>query len=77
MLAFPRFRPQLEAMEQQLKPIADFEESLAREAVELRARAQSVPHGAERDDLLRRARQCETAAQASAWVNSPGLQPPG
>jgi uncharacterized membrane protein len=76
MLAFPRFRLQLEAMEQPLKPITDLEESLAREAIELRSRAQSVPDGAARDDLLRRARQCETAARASAWANSPELQPP-
>ena len=76
MLALPRFRLQLKIMEEPLKPIKDLEESLAREAVELRARAEHVPQGEERDDLLRRARQCETAARASAWANSPELQPP-
>ena len=76
MLVFPRFRPQLNTMEQPLKPIADFQESLAREAVELRTQANCAPQGAERDELLRRARQCETAARASAWANSSGLQPP-
>ena len=76
MLAFPRFRLQLKVMKQALKSIADLEESLAREAAELRVRAEHVPQGAERDDLLRRARQCETAARASAWANSPELQPP-
>jgi hypothetical protein len=63
-------------MEQPLKPITDLEESLAREAVELRARAERVPQGVVRDDLLRRARQCETDARANAWANSPELQPP-
>jgi len=76
MFAFSRFPHQLEDMEQLLKPIADFQESLAREAVELRGRAESIPQGAAKEDLLRRARQCETAARASAWANSPGLQPP-
>jgi hypothetical protein len=76
MLAIGRFRPQLWLMKQPLKPIADFQESLAREAAELRLRAESVAQGAERDELLRRARQCDTAARASAWANSPGLQPP-
>ena len=76
MLAFPRFRLQLKVMERMAKPITDLEESLAREAVELRARAEHVPQGAERDGLLRRAQQCETAARARAWANSPELQPP-
>ena len=63
-------------MEQPLKAIADFEEGLAREAVELRMRAECIPQGVERSELLRRARQCETAARASAWANSSGLRPP-
>ncbi len=34
------------------------------------------PPGAERDVLLRKARQADTAANLTDWVNSPGLQPP-
>lgn len=32
--------------------------------------------GAEKDVLLRKARQADTAANLTDWVNSPGLQPP-
>jgi len=35
-----------------------------------------LPPGAERDVLLRKARQADTAANITDWVNSPGLQPP-
>ena len=31
---------------------------------------------AEREGLLRRARQDEAASHMSEWLNSPGLQPP-
>ncbi|WP_298253734.1 hypothetical protein [Bradyrhizobium sp.] len=32
--------------------------------------------GNERDDLLKKARQAETAANINDWANSPGLRPP-
>jgi hypothetical protein len=35
-----------------------------------------LPPGAERDVLLRKARQADTADNLTDWVNSPGLQPP-
>jgi hypothetical protein len=35
-----------------------------------------LPPGPERDVLLRKARQADTAANLTDWVNSPGLQPP-
>ena len=35
-----------------------------------------LPPGAERDVLLRKARQADTAANLTDWVKSPGLQPP-
>jgi len=53
-----------------------FEERLQKTAAEARARADSLPPGKERDDLLSRARQCETALSINAWVTSPGLRPP-
>jgi hypothetical protein len=34
-----------------------------------------LPPGAEQDELLRKARQAETAAHLNEWANSPGLQP--
>jgi hypothetical protein len=35
-----------------------------------------LPHGAVREQVLRRARQCETGAHMSEWLRSSGLQPP-
>lgn len=32
--------------------------------------------GHERDELLKKARQADTAAHIDDWANSPGLQPP-
>jgi hypothetical protein len=49
---------------------------LAEEAARLRQQAASLPHGSEREELLRRARESETAAHVDAWLSSPGLQPP-
>jgi hypothetical protein len=49
---------------------------LLEEAAEARLRARWLAHGAERDQLLRRARQRETGAQGALWAASPGLQPP-
>lgn len=52
------------------------EQRLADQARRLRKEAQGTPPGIERDRLIRKARQAETAAQMSAWIRSPGLQPP-
>jgi hypothetical protein len=49
---------------------------LAAEAERLREQAKSLPPGAARDGMLRRARQAETGSQMSEWLRSPGLQPP-
>ena len=35
-----------------------------------------LPQGKEREDMMRKARQAETASQISAWLFSPGLQKP-
>jgi hypothetical protein len=49
---------------------------LANEAAKLRKEARGTPHGIERERLARRARQAETGPHLSAWLSSPGLQPP-
>jgi hypothetical protein len=46
------------------------------QAKRLRKEAQGTPPGVERDKLIRRARQAETASHIQAWLMSPGLQPP-
>ena len=45
-------------------------------ADELKAKASELRPGPERDALLKRARQADTASHIDDWANSPGLQPP-
>jgi hypothetical protein len=52
------------------------DERLAAEAARLRAEAENLPPGSERDHRLRQARQTDAAAHISDWLNSPGLQSP-
>ena len=49
---------------------------LAKEAMKLRKEAKDTPHGTERERLMRQARQAEASSRLSAWLSSPGLQPP-
>jgi hypothetical protein len=49
---------------------------LAREAERLRQKARTLPAGKERESLLRKARQLETASHINEWLSSPGLQTP-
>ena len=59
-----------------VKLAATFEDRLAEEAQRFREAAEKAAPGMERDLLLRRARQAETASHMSDWLKSPGLQPP-
>ncbi len=52
------------------------EDRLAAEAKALRDEAAKLPPGFKRDNLLRKARQDDTAADMAAWINSPGLRSP-
>jgi hypothetical protein len=63
-------------MKQRFKQTQTIEERLAEEASRLREEARGTPPGIERDKLIRRARQAETAARVNGWLTSPGLQPP-
>jgi hypothetical protein len=56
--------------------IEPLEKRLTDEASRLRKEAQGTPPGIERERLLRKARQTETAARMQEWVTSRGLQPP-
>jgi hypothetical protein len=53
-----------------------FEERLASQARRLRDEAKKLQPGSERDDLIRKARQAETASHLTAWLTSPGLASP-
>ena len=52
------------------------EGSLAEESKRLRKQAQGTPPGIERERLVRRARQAETASRMTEWLTSRGLQAP-
>jgi hypothetical protein len=52
------------------------EERLAQEAERLRQEAKGTPPGIERERMIRRARQAETALHVNEWLSSPGLQAP-
>jgi hypothetical protein len=52
------------------------EERLSDEAKRLREQAKLLPPGAAREQVLRKARQCETGSHMSEWLLSPGLRPP-
>jgi hypothetical protein len=49
---------------------------MAEQKARLEKQASRLEPGPERDDLLRRARQIDTAEHISEWLNIPGLQPP-
>ncbi|MCC8961486.1 hypothetical protein H8A95_03915 [Bradyrhizobium sp. Pear76] len=49
---------------------------LTQEAYDLRETAKALPLGRERESLLRKARQDETAAHLTEWLTSPGLRSP-
>jgi hypothetical protein len=38
--------------------------------------AQNLRHGRERDALIKKARQLQTASQINQWLSSPELKPP-
>ena len=63
-------------MRRRFKQNQSLEERLSEEAKRLREEAKSLPPGAERDAILRKARQCETGSHMSEWLRSPELQPP-
>jgi hypothetical protein len=52
------------------------EERLAQEAERLPQEAKGTPPGIERERMIRRARQAETALHVNEWISSPGLRAP-
>ncbi|WP_334395111.1 hypothetical protein [Bradyrhizobium sp. AZCC 2289] len=63
-------------LRRRFKQTKSLEERLSEEAKRLREKAKSLPPGAVREGLLRKARQAETASRINEWLSSPGLQPP-
>jgi hypothetical protein len=52
-----------------------FEERLAEQKARFEQRAHQLKPGPERDELLKKAAQIDTATHVNEWLNS-GLQPP-
>ena len=59
-----------------IKQAETLQETLARFALAMREQAQALPPGAERDQLLKKARNADTTAHLDDWMSSPGLRPP-
>ena len=60
-----------------VKQNTSLDEHLAEQARQIRTQAEALPHGSkEREGLVRRARQADTASHMNEWLTSPGLQPP-
>jgi hypothetical protein len=60
-----------------LKQSASLKDRLASFAKKVREKASTLPPGAEKNDLLRRACQADTASShLDGWINSSELQPP-
>ena len=49
---------------------------LASFATDAREKASLLPPGPEKEQMLRKARQADTASHLDEWINSSGLQPP-
>jgi hypothetical protein len=58
------------------KQTAPLDQRLTEEAERLRKEARGTPPGVARDELIRRARQAETASHMQEWLASAGLQAP-
>jgi hypothetical protein len=63
--------PQRRSFKQQVA----LDQRLAEQAKRLRTEAEGIPPGVERDELIRLARQAETAALMDEWL-SPGHRTP-
>jgi hypothetical protein len=53
-----------------------FEQNLAAAKARTEAQVAALKPGPQRDALLKKIRQLETAARISDWLSSPGLLPP-
>ncbi len=58
------------------KQTVPLEERLRIQAETSRERADQLPPGHEREELLRKARLDDVASPLTEWLTSPGLQPP-
>jgi hypothetical protein len=55
---------------------SSFDQRLVQEALRIREQVKSLPLGRERELLVRKARQLDTASHINEWLSSPGLKVP-
>jgi hypothetical protein len=58
------------------KQQTSLQDRIADWAAGVREQADGMRPGPERDELIKKLRQAETAMHLEDWANSPGLQPP-
>jgi hypothetical protein len=58
------------------KQTSSLDQRLIEEVQRLRKKAQGDHPGIERDNLIRKARHAEAAADLQEWLTSPSLRPP-
>jgi hypothetical protein len=63
-------------LRRRFKNILSFPDRLEQEAKALKDQARELRPSKQRETLLRKARQLETAAHINEWLTSPGLSPP-
>ena len=63
-------------LHRRLKKAESLEARLSEHAKRLRAEAKLLPPGAQREEMIRKARQAEIASHMNEWLTSPGLRPP-
>jgi hypothetical protein len=63
-------------MKRRRSPIHTFEQNIATEKARVEVEAAKLPPGPQKEALLRKIEQLETAAHVSRWLSSPGLRPP-
>lgn len=61
---------------QRIDHTSSLEERLLDQARRFKDQANALRPGRERDELIRKARQAETASHINEWITSPGLKPP-
>jgi hypothetical protein len=54
----------------------NFEDQIAAEKVRLEAQAAELPHGPEKEALLKKIRQLDIASHVNEWLSSPELRAP-
>jgi hypothetical protein len=59
-----------------IKQTSSLQERLADAAARLRKEARGMPAGIERERIMQKVRQAETALRVDKWLNSGELQPP-